>query len=74
MTRSNQARQSGARSNACGKTLFGSMKMGRLHGQRFRPRRQAMHEVIAWTLWYNRTRQPPTLACVSPMQFEKQAG
>jgi len=50
------------------------MKMGRLHGQRFRPRRQAMHEVIAWTLWYNRTRQPPTLACVSPMQFEKQAG
>lgn len=56
--------------NACSETLFGSLKVERLHGQRFKTRRQAMDEVVAWTLWYNRFRLHSTLAYVSPMQFE----
>ena len=34
--------------NACSETLFKSLKVDRLHGQRFKTRRQAMDEVIAW--------------------------
>jgi len=57
--------------NACSETLFGSLKVERLHGQRFKTRRQAMDEVVAWILWYNRTRLHSTLAYVSPMRFEE---
>ena len=57
--------------NACSETLFGSLKVERLHGQRFKTRRQAMDEVVAWMLWYNRARLHSTLAYVSPMRFEE---
>ena len=57
--------------NACSETLFGSLKGERLHGQRFKTRRQAMDEVVAWMFWYNRTRLHSTLAYVSPMRFEE---
>ena len=57
--------------NACSETLFGSLKVERLHGQRFETRRQAKDEVIAWLLWYNSARLHSTLAYVSPMQFEQ---
>ena len=51
-------------------TLFGLLKVERLHGQRFVTRCQAKDEVIDWVLWYNRTRLHSTLAYVSPMRFE----
>ena len=57
--------------NACSETLFGSLKVERLHGQRFNSRRQAKDEIIAWLLWYNRTGLHSTLAYVSPMRFEE---
>ena len=57
--------------NACSETLFGSLKVERLHGQRFQTIREAKDEVIAWLLWYNRTRMHSTLNYVSPMQFEQ---
>jgi transposase InsO family protein len=57
--------------NACSETLFGSLKVERLHGQRFKTRREAKDEAMAWLLWYNRTRLHSTLAYVSPMQFEE---
>lgn len=57
--------------NACSETLFGSLKVERLYGQRFAGRRHARDETIEWLLWYNRTRLHSTLAYVSPMQFEK---
>ncbi|WP_286737335.1 IS3 family transposase [Thiomonas sp. SCN 64-16] len=57
--------------NACSETLFGSLKVERLHGQRFKTRRQAMDETVAWILWYNCTRLHSTLAYVSPMRFEE---
>lgn len=57
--------------NACSETLFGSLKVERLHGQRFETRRQAMDEVMAWLLWYNRDRLHSTLTYVSPIRFEE---
>jgi putative transposase len=56
--------------NACSETLFGSLKVERLYGQRFASRRHARDETIAWLLWYNRERLHSTLTYVSPMQFE----
>lgn len=57
--------------NACSETLFGSLKVERLHGQHFLTRRQAKDETLAWLLWYNASRLHSTLNYVSPMQFEK---
>jgi transposase InsO family protein len=37
----------------------------RLHGRRFQTIREAKDEVIAWLLWYNRTRMHSTLNYVS---------
>ena len=51
--------------------MLGSSKVERLHGQRFKTRRQVMDEVVAWLLQYNRVRLHSTLAFVSPMQFEE---
>jgi putative transposase len=68
---SSMSRRGNCWDNACSETLFGSLKVERLHGQRFETRRQAMDETIAWLLWYNSTRLHSTLAYVSPMQFEQ---
>ena len=68
---SSMSRKGNCWDNACSETLFGSLKVERLHGQRFETRRQAKDETIAWMLWYNRTRLHSTLAYVSPMQFEQ---
>ena len=57
--------------NACSETFFGSLKVERLHGKRFKTQREAKDETIDWLLWYNRDRLHSTLAYVSPMQFEQ---
>ena len=57
--------------NACSETLFGSLKVERLHGQRFATIREAKDETISWLLWYNRTRMHSTLNYVSPIEFEQ---
>jgi transposase InsO family protein len=57
--------------NACSETLFGSLKVERLHGQRFETIRAAKDETIAWLLWYNQTRMHSTLNYVSPVEFEQ---
>ena len=68
---SSMSRRGNCWDNACSETLFGSLKVERLHGQQFETRRQAKDEVIAWLLWYNSARMHSTLAYVSPMQFEE---
>ena len=57
--------------NACSESLFGSLKVERLHGERFETIREAKDATIAWLLWYNKTRMHSTLKYVSPMQFEQ---
>ena len=69
--RFSMSRQGNCWDNACSETLFGSLKVERLHGQRFETIRQAKDETIAWLLWYNQTRMHSTLQYASPMQFEK---
>jgi putative transposase len=58
--------------NAPSETLFASLKVERLHGQRFETIRQAKDETLAWLLWYNQTRMHSTLSYRSPVQFEQQ--
>jgi putative transposase len=58
--------------NACSETLFGSLKVERLHGQRFATRQQAKEEVLDWLHWYNRKRLHSTLHYVSPMEYERE--
>jgi putative transposase len=57
--------------NACSETLFGSLKVERLHGQHFETRRQGKDEALDWLHRYNQTRLHSTLNYVSPMQFEQ---
>jgi putative transposase len=68
---SSMRRRGNCWNNACNKTLFGSLKVERLYRQRFKTRRAAKDETIAWLLWNNRTRLHSTLAYVSPVQFEQ---
>jgi transposase InsO family protein len=68
---SSMSRKGNCWDNACSETLFGSLKVERLHGQRLETRRQAKDETVAWLLWYNHARLHSTLAYVSPMQFER---
>lgn len=38
-------------SNVCSDTLFGSLKVERLYGQRFKTKRRAKDETFDWLLW-----------------------
>ena len=59
--------------NACSETLFGSLKVERLHGEQFNDHREGKDVVLDWLLWYNRSRMHSTLNYLSPAQFEHQA-
>ena len=68
---SSMSRRGNCWDNACSETLFGSLKVERLYGQRFATRRHAKDQTMDWLLWYNRARLHSTLAYVSPMRFEE---
>jgi len=51
--------------------VFGSLKVERLHGLKFKTRRAAKDEVMNWLLWYDQDRLHSTLLYVSPVQYEK---
>jgi transposase InsO family protein len=62
---SSMSRKGNCWDNACSETLFGALKVERLHGQRVKTRREARDEAVAWLLWYNLldcTRRWPTSA------------
>lgn len=65
------SRKGNCRDNACSETLFGSLKVERLHGLHFESIRAAKDETLDWLLWYNNTRLHSTLNYVSPVQFEQ---
>jgi putative transposase len=67
---SSMSRKGNCWDNACAETLFGSLKVERLHGQRFATRREAQDEALAWIRWYNQTRMHSTLNYLSPAEFE----
>lgn len=57
--------------NAPTESLWGRLKVGRLHGRKFTTRREAMDEVMNWINFYNHKRLHSTLGYISPMQFEQ---
>ena len=69
--RSSMSRKGDCWDNACSETLFGSLKVERLHGMRLETRRAAKDEVIDWLLWYNSRRLHSPLGYLSPMQYER---
>ena len=69
--RSSMSRKGDCWDNAPTESLWGSLKVARLHGMHFATRRAAMDEVIDWMCFYNHRRLHSTLAYVSPMQFEQ---
>ena len=69
--RSAMSRKANCWDNAPTQSLWGSLKVGRLHGRRFKTRRDAMDEIIDWLTFYNHRRLHSSLGYVSPMQFER---
>ena len=69
--RSSMSRKGNCWDNAPTESLWGSLKVGRLHGRRFATRREAMDEVVDWLTFYNHRRLHSSLGYVSPMQFER---
>lgn len=68
---SSMSRKGDCWDNAPTESLWGHLKVARLHGRRFATRREAMDEVIDWLGFYNSTRLHQTLGYVSPMVFEQ---
>jgi transposase-like protein len=50
--RSSMSRRGNCWDNAPTESLWGSLKVGRLHGRRFATRREAMDEIIDWLTFY----------------------
>ena len=68
--RASMSRRGNCWDNAVTETLFGSLKVERLHGEHFQTIRQAKDAVLGWLLWYNHQRMHSTLNYVSPMEYE----
>jgi putative transposase len=68
---SSMSRKGDCWDNAPTESLWGHLKVSRLHGRTFATRRAAMDEVIDWLMFYNSTRLHQTLDYVSPMVFEE---
>ena len=68
--KSSMSRKGNCWDNAPTESLWGSLKVGRLHGMQFETRRQEMDEVIDWLTLYNHRRLHSTLGYISPMRFE----
>jgi transposase InsO family protein len=69
--RGSMSRKGNGWDNAVTETLFGSLKVERIHGKPLETRRQAKDEVIDWLLFYNRRRIHSTFGCLIPMDFEE---
>lgn len=59
--------------SACLETLFGSLKVERLHGMEFHNHKEAKDATLDWLLWYLGSRMHSTLRYLGPAQFEQQA-
>ncbi len=62
--RASMSRKGDCWDNAPTESLWGSLKVGRLHGMRFVTRRAAMDEVVDWLTFYNHHRLHSTLGKV----------
>jgi len=70
--KSSMSRKGDCWDNAPTESLWGRLKVARVHGRRFETRRQIMDEVMNWFAFYNFKRLHSTLGYVSPMEYERQ--
>src|SRR3954468_6098899 len=66
--RGSMSRKGNCWDNAVTETLFGSLKVERLHGMGFETRRRAQDEVIDWLAFYNRRRMHSTLGYITQIR------
>jgi putative transposase len=57
--------------NAVTKTLFGSLKVERPHGEKFITVRAAKDAALNWILWYNQKRLHSTIGYQSPVELDR---
>ena len=74
VVRGSMSRKGNGWDDAVTETLFGSLKVERLHGERYATRRHATDDALDWPTFYNRKRMHSTLGYVSPMEFEENWG
>ncbi len=64
-------RKGNCRNIACSESLFGSLKVERLHGMAFETSCRARDEVIDWLAWYNSRGLHTTQHYMRPMRYER---
>jgi transposase InsO family protein len=69
--RPSMSRKANCWDNAVTETLFGSLKVERLHGETFVSGRVAKDAVLNWILWYNQKRMHSTIGYQSPVEYEQ---
>jgi putative transposase len=69
--RASMSRKGSCWDDAPSEALFASLRVGRLHSQRFETIRQAKDETTAWLFWYSQSRMHSTLNYVNPVQSEQ---
>ncbi len=70
--KSSMSRKGDCWDNAPTESLWGHLKVARIHKRKFSTRREAMDEIVHWLMFYNNKRLHQTLNYVSPTTFEKQ--
>lgn len=68
---SSMSRKGDCWDNAPTESLWGSLKVARIHGKTFETAQEAKEVVMDWVHFYNSKRLHSTLGYVSPMQYEK---
>jgi transposase InsO family protein len=70
---SSMSRKGDCWDNAPTESLWGKLKVARIHGEPLKSAQETRQEVMDWIHFYNSTRLHSALDYLSPMQFEKQS-
>lgn len=70
---SSMSRKGDCWDNAPTESLWGKLKVARIHGEPLKSAQETRQEVMDWIHFYNSTRLHSALGYLSPMQFEKQS-
>lgn len=68
---SSMSRKGNCWDNSPTESLWGRLKMGSVHGQKFTTREQAKHAILDWIKFYNHRRLHSSLGYLSPIEYER---
>lgn len=68
---SSMSRKGNCWDNAPTESLWGRLKAGSVHGQKFTTREQAKNAIMDWITFYNHLRLHSSLGYLSPMEYER---